>query len=36
LKINKTYSKMDRKWSDYVLSNLLFSKIKIDWYGNKI
>lgn len=36
LKINKTYSKIDKKWSGYDLSNWLFSKIKIDWYGNKI
>jgi hypothetical protein len=36
LKINKTYSKIDKKWSGYDLSNWLFSKIKINWYGNKI
>ena len=36
LKINKTYSKIDKKWSGYDLSNWLFSKIKIDWYGNII
>jgi len=35
LKIDKTYHKMDIKSGGYELS-WLFSKIKIDWHGNKI
>ena len=36
LLIGKKYDKLDKKWNEYVLSNRFLSKIKIDWYGNKI
>lgn len=34
--IDKTYNKVEKSWSESILSNWIFWKVRIDWYWNKI